>query len=233
MQSVSMVKTGKYTVPYKYRYSLSKDTERTTDGKYVVYHRGERKEIETNSVEFYGNITSELLTRAEFNELVKGTKGIVNIVGKFKDEEMDAKFYVPDISEFHVGFECEIKNSSGEIFDWEQFRIIGVDDAEISYDGKNWSRMDWSFYDSLNSIRDESIRVKYLDKADIEELGFIHRRTGIEGYDEVYMLEEKNITLIHSDHFKKVHLYNKGLEFNGFIKNKSELKKILKQLDIM
>jgi len=46
---------------------------------------------------------------------------------------MVEKYYTPEIEEFHVGFECELKNSSDPVkFEWEPFKIIGVDDAEIS-----------------------------------------------------------------------------------------------------
>ena len=140
---------------------------------------------------------------------------------------MKELYYTPEISEFHVGFECEIKNSSDEPFDWEQFKIISVDDAEISIDGNNWYLMDWSFYDSLNAINDKSIRVKCLDKEDIESLGFEYILTSYDGYFR------KGKTQISFSYDNKIQI-NVGIGNVLFdIKNKSELKKLLTQLNII
>lgn len=134
-------------------------------------------------------------------------------------------YYTPTIEEFHVGFECELRNSSGPIFEWEPFKIIGVDDGEIS-----GNLMDWSFYDTRTAIKDEQIRVKYLDKSDIESLGW---RFGTNDY---VFPENKNVTygqyklLFNNNELEIIHL--SGTLFRGIIKNKSELKKLMKQLSI-
>jgi len=145
------------------------------------------------------------------------------------------KYYTPDIEEFHVGFECELRNSSSEPFEWEPFKIIGVDDGEIS--GR---RMDWSFYDSNNSIRDEMVRVKYLEWKDIEELGFEHLGSGWFERKNSYHRYESGIhdcrIRMWKDNQLDIWAYWKDDEpsiiFTGELKNKSELVKILQQLGI-
>ena len=92
-----------------------------------------------------------------------------------------------------------------------------------------------------------STRVKYLDKEDIDSLGFEKKYSPSYINDEIielyskgtendwYNLEFDDDILI----ITKCHLYNKTTGnwsqdsiFKGTIKNKSELKKILKQLGI-
>ncbi len=152
----------------------------------------------------------------------------------------ESKYYTPTIEEFYVGFECELKNSSDEPFEWEPFKIISVDDAEI----RN-SKMDWSFYDTQNAIADKSIRVKYLDQKDIESLGWkyivpIDSEFTIDNYYTfIINIPEPNKTTI----LFKLRMIGDILDiwsddtgthyFNGNIKNKSELKKLMQQLQIL
>jgi len=149
---------------------------------------------------------------------------------------MVEKYYTPDITEFHVGFECELRNSSSELYEWEPFKIVGVDDGEIS-----GSKMDWSFYDSANAIKDEMIRVKYLDKQDIEECGFkyagndmydILEYNDIRGYFDAVHLIIRGTWVLISIGKKNSDINNFATIFAGAIKNKSELKKILKMINI-
>ena len=157
----------------------------------------------------------------------------------------EIKYYQPEIEEFHVGFECEIKNSSGNVFEWEKFKIIGVDDAEIS-----GNIMDWSFYDSSTAIKEETVRVKCLDQEDIESFGFILTK---EYSDEtVFQKQLDNYSFweigLQEDGFTSVELFYQikmvgkiqpkdtwehSMKFLGKIKNKSELKRLLKQLEII
>lgn len=156
------------------------------------------------------------------------------------------KYYIPDISEIYVGFECEIRSSSNEPFEWEHFKIIGVDDAEIS-----GSRMDWSFYDSRTAINESQIRVKYLSKEDIEscrwegskmqscidklfffkgkfrffDMSFDYVQLNIEGpIIQIFYLP------LNEDGSAKNHLTT--YIFQGTIKNKSELIKLMQMLNI-
>jgi hypothetical protein len=134
------------------------------------------------------------------------------------------KYYTPSIEEFYVGFECELRNSSSDVFDWEHFQIVGVDDAKISS-----TLMDWSFYDSRNAIEEEQVRVKYLDKEDIESLGFVTDPSG----ERYYELGEYQLYVdIHPIHNITIYNWDSTVIFQGTIKNKSELKQVLKMIGV-
>ena len=189
----SVVKT-----PYKYRYTLGSDAERTPDGKRVVYHRGERMEIEPSSVEFWGDLSNpEPMTRAEFDEVTKGTKGIIEVYGTFADDVKDNKYYTPKIEEFHVGFEYEIKATFGD----------GTVKTQQEYDDAEWQKQIYSlrsfpYVDRTmtgeNSITiPPAIRVKYLDKEDIESFGFEYK--GTRDYHTCNGIEESGWTKLLSD----------------------------------
>jgi len=70
------------------------------------------------------------------------------------ETSMNEKFYVPDISEFHVGFECELKLH--ELKNWEKHIFLSTERLEGI-----------EIY-----LAQEKIRVKYLDREDIESEGF-------------------------------------------------------------
>ncbi len=143
------------------------------------------------------------------------------------------KYYRPDIEEFHVGFEYE--------------RFIPRSNTT---EEECWNQLSMSInYLSLDEIDDEiiekEIRVKYLDREDIENFGFVlvgksidlwFERKGIYLRDDGYHLN--NIKLqygTHDQRLKITFLYVSGEEqihFEGTIKNKSELKKLMKQLGI-
>jgi len=130
---------------------------------------------------------------------------------------MENKYYTPDISEFHIGFEFE---SNYTLFskdrEWTKHTLDHND---------GWFWEEW-YVDAVPT----EFRVKYLDREDIESLGF----------EEV-----PNVPI---DWFEKDdwRLYKQGTEvsikkageafhihfgiFEGVIKNKSELKKVLKMI---
>lgn len=182
---------------------------------------------------------------------------------------MDTKYYIPDISEFHVGFEYEHCHSSirfvmldlrtGDRTNETEPKEIWEKSVFTGNEFDVW-KSSFNFDDSL---RDGQIRVKYLDKEDIESLGFKEDQEYQSTVDESnydwhydYGMESNNkkLKLIYTnwrtyayseidgvDHSK----YNEysvvkiiksviaGEEFTafvGFIKNKSELKRILKMI---
>lgn len=149
------------------------------------------------------------------------------------------KYYTPEIEEFHVGFECECRHFhiyDGNIADeyWEECIIDDrIDLKEIMED--------------VDLYYPEDYRVKYLDKADIESLGFIHVDNMQDGYSNII-----GANLVFKKEFKKnwtaqlildvtnnihIRLFKKGsvemTTFVGKIKNKSELKKLLKQIGVI
>jgi len=151
------------------------------------------------------------------------------------------KYYTPEIEEFHQGFEYEVWYSS-------------------AYTEEKWIKETFEFYDKdeiyhydcvdlIPSFKNhgDSIKVKYLDREDIESLGF---KITKDNEDIELSLESKTyiggpsvgddykIIILYGLDNKEMWIYqktNSGREydlFKGIIKNKSEFKKLLKQLQI-
>ena len=137
----------------------------------------------------------------------------------------EAKYYPPETKEFHVEFEYEWRNKGSN--DWNTAKI--KDPEQLA--------------DIWNTIYD--LRVKYLDRSDIESLGF-NRIEECENYnnnestyqkrvsdDEIYCLvfhyDINKVTI--SVHDKDIKT-NMSVErkFQGTLKNKSELKQVLKMI---
>lgn len=148
---------------------------------------------------------------------------------------MESNYYTPTIEEFHVGFECEWRRFEE---DWHGGKInssIELYDAAIEYEaGENQTY---------------EYRVKYLDKEDIESLGWvIDKKLCVEdgilpyfvfnkGSHELsfFCYKDLNKRLLRIYKIKKDDLdleSSRHLRFSGTIKNKSELKVLLKQLGI-
>jgi hypothetical protein len=134
-----------------------------------------------------------------------------------------SKYYTPTIEEFHVGFEYEIKPFNKE---W------GEHDRTFIYPEGIYNYTRIHGIESLESpIKKECVRVKYLDREDIESLGFVYSE------ECIYYTPKRNFQLNH----KETHVYNlrvideenAEVIFIGYIKNKSELKRLLKQLKII
>ena len=120
------------------------------------------------------------------------------------------KYYHPDISEFHVGFEYEFKGQT----DWVKTTYGSFLPKHPEYYIKN---KEW--------------RVKHLDKEDIESLGFISElvEDGVVGF--------KRKSDIKARPYFYFLLNDTELNINicdvlFTIKNKSELKRLLVQLGI-
>ncbi len=163
---------------------------------------------------------------------------------------MENKYYTPCIDEFHVGFEYEFKHSEYADMEWKKYTTPQF----------NLELEDWVFGTPTQ------FRVKYLDRKDIEDLGFntkLFPTTTVRGskFINVEKLEDgkwcegqvvislrkflkgkkwPHISIRKYDINDPDKTYNlKELEnikreylFQGFIKNKSELKKLLNQLEI-
>lgn len=141
---------------------------------------------------------------------------------------MSNKYYTPDISELYIGFECEI---------YTPF----FDDGCPEPDNYNpWSKeilCERFFRHSfpLDTLMVENIRVKYLDKSDIEECGFrpidhdVYELTIGKQYIMLINSIEDNIHLSRSD-IKDKDDYT--VLFNGNCTNKSKLKQILTMINI-
>jgi len=142
---------------------------------------------------------------------------------------MKNKYYTPEIEEFHVGFECEIQSSWGM-----QKGIYPSILREDTLTGFQLQKIGET--ETLKKVI-SGIRVKYLDKKDIESLGFSYYKThpGMEQME----FDKGEYELTYDPNFKgkqwlRINLEGEGdvTLFSGSIKNKSELKKLLKQLNI-
>lgn len=128
---------------------------------------------------------------------------------------MDSKYYAPTIEEFHVGFEYQAPIKDGIMY---------------SADCGVWSDFIVKEKDSLSILRSyirNGSRVKHLDREDAESLGFVKWPD-----DDIYDLGKFQLHLGRYTDPYKVEIYDDNSEycFVGTIKNKSELKKVLKQI---
>lgn len=133
------------------------------------------------------------------------------------------EYYTPEIEEFHNGFEYETQ-------------IITNDAAKTG-----WNKQTFSVMAETNTFPDilpiRCCRVKFLDKADIESLGWKwdNGRFGI--IDPIYPSEYKWILILDED-FDNSHLLlisngkTFSMHFSGTVKNKSELQILMKQIGI-
>jgi len=145
-------------------------------------------------------------------------------------------YYTPELNEFHIGFECEILG------------IIGAKEDE-----RLFSQSTIITKKELDLIHLLEIRVKYLDQSDIESLGWLFKTKGpfrywFEGNESWFNNTIPDspsgryweFQLIFDPELHTVQISaktNDGIQeyepfFQGTIKNLSELKKLMQQLNI-
>lgn len=148
-------------------------------------------------------------------------------------ESMD-KYYTPDPEEICVGLEVQANSSDPN---WLDHTIARHNIEPILYD--------------LNTPgRNQSIRIKYLDEEDFKSLGFTFRYENERHFQTVYTkkIEDhpkgwknryndliynfKSKWLLIAEGDSEIGYEDWETKFAGEIKNKSELKKLLKQLKI-
>lgn len=138
---------------------------------------------------------------------------------------MEDKYYTPTVEEFHIGFEYEIlKEGNDLLYQWEQDTIQEA----------------WEFENIFDSIEHspDVIRVKYLDRKDIESFGFSLELNNDVKYfkNERYIINMRD--RFYDNVFSNLNIYDiQSIVFPqhlfcGKIKNKSEFKKLLIQLGI-
>lgn len=113
-----------------------------------------------------------------------------------------SKYYTPDISEFYDNFEYEIEVKTGK-----------------------WERRIFDIWEAPHILNQYNYRVKYLDEQDIKDLGWSAKGWGFEK-DSVRLRKMDNQWLI-TDYREKADCPPHILLT---IKNKSELKKLMKML---
>lgn len=136
------------------------------------------------------------------------------------------KYYTPEIEEFHIGFEYESARLSNKD-PWRKkvATITDIDEAEAC----------------LTHFPEEKIiRVKYLDRDDIESLGWKEVLGGLspiatseEGVTSRRLYEKQGYFLTKWDNSLFVQIIKaEEYLFQGNVKNKSKLKDILKMVGI-
>ena len=170
------------------------------------------------------------------------------------------KYYTPDISEFHNGFEYEIMISKHSKLSGLELSQMNISESDIEmiedWEKKTFKLLaDITIYlkedvtgdiDALNlhwikrGLETNSIRVKYLDKEDIESLRW---KTFSFANEEITLFNNDSITkdIVIEANFESHELWIKFDAytedqyqlFQGTIKNKSELKILMKQLKII
>lgn len=112
------------------------------------------------------------------------------------------KYYTPEIEEFHIGFEYEYED-------------INEGGASTSWYKGILQPNEGYIIDQIYNDENREYRVKYLDREDIESLN-------IPSYIKVNHILNNTYEIIGTN----------ARIFRGDIKNKSELKRLLKQLNI-
>lgn len=138
----------------------------------------------------------------------------------------EKKYYTPEVEEFHVGFIFEYLYRDK----WEESNDFSLSFLRDDTD---------TVSETLDGIKRSEIRVKYLDKEDIEAEGWVtyggdpKTFAKISSRGESYFLHlkpEETKVLIRQE-------MNAGFEglnilFQGVIRNKSELRRILKMIGV-
>ena len=170
---------------------------------------------------------------------------------------MENKYYTPEISEFYAGFEYEYKPRAREglmSYVRNNFTYINRWDKDV-FNKKSENFLEalevydrpYNIGDIYTYIEDKAVRVKYLDKEDIESFGFKYID------EDTYILPMLFKPIIFSpgkvwgdiimhyhpeDNYTSITGFSEGQEeeytlFMGLIKNKSELKKILQMTGVL
>jgi len=141
--------------------------------------------------------------------------------------EKENKYYIPLTDEFHENFE----------FEYNEY-----DENKDEYTD-NWIKTKFDIrsglgHDLNHQLHENQIRVKYLDKSDLESLGFKLISEEKKQYSHWCKFKKDKIELhvqLNEKYFPR--LLNMNGDYIGNlrikIKNKSELKKLMKQLNII
>ena len=166
------------------------------------------------------------------------------------------KYYTPEVDEFHIGFTYEFRprlrqgimsyvSQKFEYVDWWKTQEIGKKDENL-IDALNNYNDPFSIDDVMSFHKDGMVRVKYLDKEDLIELGFEYMEDVRDCINFAKYIQESNrsinLTLhrnsrrvgfaVHDLNVKPPMTSIQIGTFGGEIKNKSELIKVLKRLGI-
>lgn len=131
---------------------------------------------------------------------------------------MTDKYYTPTIEEFHTGFEYEYLQPGGA---WAKHNLDGNPIIQCELD---------EYADDLMKLAHAITRVKYLKKEDIESFGWKFYWN----HHSELIFQLNGWTLTYNTEAHKVQLNKDDAVYiqKLIIKNKSEFKKLMKQLEI-
>lgn len=145
------------------------------------------------------------------------------------------RYYTPELEEFFPGFEYE-EYSQGYTYDVKLLSSTELQVLSEPVQTTEWIKRVYELQDFVTIIDGElseyipKVRVKYLDEQDIKDLGWQQ----YENYPTQYYLKDSDFTwtLVDFEDFINIETSSRHVNFNVTIKNKSELKKLMKQLGI-
>lgn len=138
-----------------------------------------------------------------------------------------SKYYTPEIEEFYIGFEYE------QYSDFDKTKDL--DWHKITFDGTEFDNELTFFPLSDKNYFSEVIRVKYLDREDIDECGW----NNAHGDDQMTFYNYNNYVLAFEEELHKIMIWEdtgwcgkSNVLFKGKISNKSELLHVMKIIGI-
>lgn len=152
---------------------------------------------------------------------------------------MEERYYTPKIEEFYAGFEFELLEHTHDEPNgvWTQ-SVYGH--LLLHSNGGMFST---DLQDANDWVKEEVVRVKYLDHEDLKELGWevSKLRWQFNFKNGQYFLvcdihtskEDIPLPVPNRGHISIMDLRDGAVIFWGYIKNKSELKKLMCQLNIL
>ena len=134
----------------------------------------------------------------------------------------EKKYYVPSIEEFHVGFEYEIQDLHLKgVFREKEEDWIPTVFSKLTTISDLWYCL------SYEDLVKGALRVKYLDREDIEAEGWVRKQLPHQYFLETYML----VDVKHGE-YSIMNLRYEDNIFRGTIRNRSELRRIMKMVGI-
>lgn len=150
---------------------------------------------------------------------------------KNEEQENKSKYYVPKIEELHYGFDYEHLPMR---YLW-YLQGCGLKDEwiEETFYGGSGNDGESEVHEIERLIEDKAIRIKHLDRSDLESLGW--KNTSLAKSKETQYYNIGEISLHHNGDIIVIH--EKECEwdsciFRGTIRNRSELKRILAQIGV-
>lgn len=151
------------------------------------------------------------------------------------------KYYIPELSEFYTGFKYEYRYfvgqntteywKNGKIYNncWTEW-VSCEDPTDTDYGDFAKSS---PYGGNLEDVKYREFRVKYLDREDIESCGWLNNINQTDIFQEFKHQEvEAYLWFFENGEDLNIEIQLQDTYFRGLIKNKSELIKLMKQLEI-